>query len=209
MQAKTPETPGSPIDNSIEARLRRIRVAIGLGTDLEVSKAYPLVDDGNGRVVFDISGGMTDDVLIVYAANAIHNLAAFRDNCIKFFRSQKIDVQHVWDAVKASQDLKLIIDLDNYNKHGELRQGDNGETGLHPRLRGILRAFQAKPTGTDVQTSIAFFSSGAVKAQGDASIVIFAEVVQPDGTVIGVLPMIQDGALQAWETLLRTHGFIN
>jgi hypothetical protein len=194
-------------NDDILACLRRIYAAIGLSTQKDLSSISIVPAEGLDGVRTDFQGKLTDDEMNVLIRTSLHQIASFKDPCKTWFGKNGQDSNLVEDCVNSSRELAIIVDLDNFLKHGEDKPGKLGRTGLFPALLGIRRVMQTKAMpGT--RASVSMDSTG-LTAAGDVSLVLFAQVVnRKTGDVLGVLPMMQQMAVRAWEDLLKYHGFL-
>jgi hypothetical protein len=79
---------------------------------------------------------MTQEQIIVLVSSSLHQIASFKDTCRSWFRKNNLDARLVFDCIKSSRELQIIMDLDNFPKHDGERRVETGQSGLFRRLRG-------------------------------------------------------------------------
>lgn len=202
---------GVVVADDVHGKLEKIFAALGLGIERDMSKVsitpHHSNDPGRGWYL-DLEKGITQADLLVSIEAVIHHIASFKDPCKTWFRKHSLDKKLVNDCIKSSQELGIIIDLDNFLKHGEERPGEKTQTGLFPRLRDVRRVIASHTTTETPKSGLTIRTDGSIETEGEIALVLLAQVVSKSGQVLGELPGIQKTAIQAWETLLRTHKFL-
>jgi len=188
--------------NTLLQRLNRINAAVG-GVDLkDFSRLMPRVyqtASGGPLVHYDFSGGKSEEELLNDILSLVHNVANLRDHLKRWAKRNGHDPAKVESSFQQSQDLKIIQDLSNFDKHGPARDG--GHTGLKPNL--------GKPRRNLVLSNGAFcarLDGSEAMGSGGTSIQTNAPVLDEAGRTIGDIYAIAMNAVQAWETLLRDFG---
>lgn len=188
----------------LDGRLNRLYAAVGETTAREPDKLRPTavqIQDGF-RLQFD--GGLSKAQLENTAMQAVFHVAHLKDYLKKWGKTHGHDPAQVDQAVRTSLALKVLVDLADSDKHGDVRR-DPGWSGLQPRITDIIRCLRA--TGGSEPPSVEFsFSSGgpvATAVRGDMAAVVTGDVVGRDGSKIGDLQALLLDGVTVFETLLK------
>lgn len=190
-------------------RLQRIYAALDAAIETDIKKALPvLLSSAQGRgIVQDFRGSLSDAEFENLAHSIIHNIANLRDHTRSWIvKSAKgVNKKQVDEFLKANESVAVIQDLSNNDKHGYPPR-NGGFSGKAPRLTNIRRIMRlttgAGPEGR-VSFTIAPSGEQRVAGTGSANLIVTADVLNSDGTLIGDLHTIQLKALEAWEQFLR------
>lgn len=210
--------PGLPPE--LEERFRRVYAAIGETSSREPERyvrvgGFPatfLAGAGTiARITFD--GGRSKVQLKNDAIEAVAAVANLKDHLKALARKQGQDPEQVEHLVNCSRELAVLVDLNNAEKHG-VSSRDKGKSGLLPRLGEVTRALRFTGDGSPTHSFSITLTPGAgtfsnPRAQGNASSVIVADVLDEEGKKIGdgdLVGMIEAG-LAAFEALLSSWGF--
>jgi hypothetical protein len=188
--------------NNLLQRLNRINAAIGAVSLKDFSRLQPQkceTASGVSMMHYDFSGGKSEAELLNEVLSLVHNVANLRDHLKRWAKRNGHGPAKVESTFQQSQDLKIIQDLSNSDKHGPERNG--GYSGLKPSLGTPRRnlvlsngAFCARLDGSEAM------------GNGGTSIQTNAPVLDEAGRTIGDIYSIAMNAVQAWETLLKDFG---
>jgi len=143
------------------------------------------------------------------ASLLISNIACLKDHlkiwCKKHGRSFEGD-----KLIDSNLSVALVHDLWNVDKHAELNKPPR--SGHHPKLTGFKRVL-ALSSGDKTGSSSSFSfdpRTGEViidtSGSGTAQIELFAQIVDENNTVLGLLSKICKQAVAAWEQELKKAG---
>jgi hypothetical protein len=191
--------------DSIDKRLQRIYASIGVVIETDIQSTIKYTQEGTtGRMSFDKD--MTADEVENNAHLAISLLAHLPDHLKRWLRSNKQDTSSLDDFINASQELKILKDLANTEKHGGFdRKG--GHSGLQPRLSNIHRGMrlEPKPDGSQALVQIRVPEGTITHINGDPlQVVIDADVLDYRGTKICTLTWLLESSLQQFE-IFHSH----
>lgn len=136
----------------------------------------------------------------------VSHIAKLKDHLKNLYASKGGDVKLIENEIESSEYLKLVIDLDNKEKHGELKKSRSGK---YPYLDEIYRALSVR-AGRQVQSgsfSIDPFT-GQFETKGDIVITITAEVKANDGTRICSLDELINKSMGKWEEIISKYNVI-
>jgi hypothetical protein len=194
------------MDDVLVSRMRRVYAALDSLEEFDIGQLKAqVVDSPTFFGIFqDFTGGLTPEQLANFIQSAIYNVAHLRDVLKRFAKRNEKRAADVEDAVKASEGLRIVVDLSNLDKHDEPRTGRSGKS---PRLININRVLRlvAQP-GSGVGLTLNPDGTPRILGSGTASAVIVADVIDAEGTKLGELGEFLDLALAAWEALLHKWG---
>jgi hypothetical protein len=200
----------------LEERFRRVYAAVGEAYSREPDQYVRVgeIPAARGfqiaRIRFD--GGRSRAQLKNDAIHAVAAVANLRDHLRRFARERGRDPDEVDATIKASPDLAVLMDLYDFEKHGEEKRGPRRWSGLLPRLGDVTKALRFMGGGAPPSFSITMIPGQRIysnpQVQGDAASVISADVVDEKGKKIGggdLVSMVESG-LGAYEQMLTTWG---
>ena len=154
-----------------------------------------------------MKGGLTDEELSNIAHSLIHNIANLQGHLQKWARQNEKEVSNVNKAFSNSNELKIIQDLSNNDKHGYPPR-DGGHSGIAPKIKQFTRGMQLTTPEGGGTLALAFDAKGKprVIGKGDAAVVISGEIIDRDGNTAGNLHSIAKKAISDWEDLLKEFG---
>jgi hypothetical protein len=173
------------MDNEVNERIRRIYAALGQ----VIGPAVREVPVSSGRVgdlrfvSVDFREGLTDEELSNRVHLVIHNIANLEGHLIRWARARGLEAGTVQDAVAQSDDLRIVIDLANNDKHGYPPR-DGGQSRKSPRLIDIdrwLSMTTLPEAGSSVGFTIGPDGRGRIVGDGSATVVITGSVVDGCG----------------------------
>jgi hypothetical protein len=197
------------VTDDLSFRLQRIYAAIGASLEFDMSK-LPATVVNNERMfgIFqDFSGGMSDANMANAAQLIIHNIASLHDHLRSWAAKNGKNKERVNTVFRESQELRIIYDLWNADKHGPTSRPKESHSGLFPKLVAVRRIMQltAAPGG-GVVMMLDRGGKTLVSGEGSACGVITGDVEDKDGKPLGDLYLIEQQAVQAWESLLAEFG---
>lgn len=188
--------------DSIDKRLQRIYASLGVVVETDIQSTIKYVQEGtNGRMSFDKD--MSLDEVENNAHLAISLLAHLPDHLKRWLRSNKKDTSSLEDFVKSSQELGVLKDLANTEKHGGFDR-NGGHSGLQPRLSNIHRGMRLEPKLDWSQALIKInLPEGTIThVNGDPlQVVIDADILDYQGTKICTLTWLLESSLQQFEII--------
>ena len=193
----------------MEERLRRIYQAISDAEEEDMSKLPGEVYSGDVvGVSQDFSAGVSEETFANLAHAMIHNISNLADHLRRWAKKNGKDKTRVDEALKASFELRVLLDLSNNDKHGYPPR-DGGHSGRLPRLlnpRRILRLTTGAVKGSGVSMTLGKAGEPVIRGSGSAKAIVTGEIVDGDGEAIGGLYDIVEKAVADWEVLLLEYG---
>lgn len=193
------------MNKELEDRLKRIYAAIGETIQEDSSEFNPVIRRKHGNtftVNVDFRGDLTSEQLVNLVHSAVHNVANLKDHLKRWEKQNMKDSSLVEDAIRQSEDLQIIIDLSNYDKHGSPR--DDGISHKGPQLKNIRRNLVAKG-GSGV--TFAPFDSTPVTFHGGSAVFVTGDVVDKTNKRLGDLHDYLKVGVSSWEDLMKKLGF--
>jgi hypothetical protein len=193
-------------------RLHRIYSAVKATTEFDMARLPGKVLRSKNTIgVFqDFSGGLSEHDIANAAYCVIQNLASLCDHLKKWARTNNADAGKVDATCSGSQDLQIVRDLWDSDKHGGDRR-DGGYSKKSPRLHDIRRqlTLTTQPkAGSWVTMTLGPGGEPVIHGDGSASAIITADVVDKDGQMLGDLFEIEERCVRAWESLLVEFGVL-
>jgi len=147
---------------------------------------------------------MSDAQIANFAHTAIHAVAHLGDHLRRFARQADLNPDDVDSTIEGSQELKVLIDLSNNDKHGYPPR-DGGKSGISPRVLKFRRSLRVSTGPGEGETvGVVLTANGPVlEGSGSAAVVITGEVVDKKGSVVGHVDKYLEAAAAQWEALLK------
>jgi hypothetical protein len=200
-------------EDPLVRRVRRVRHALGLTRDeaVEAIKVHHSSTERGQATLVDFNQGRSLEELENVAFSLLANIASLKDHLKSWCKSN--GVQFRGDTlINANRDVAIVHDLWNIDKHAELDRAPR--SGLKPALRE-LRQSMVLSSGTTAGSAVSFSldpRTGRPVIQttggGSAALVIDAQVVDENGTILGTLQGICASTLDAWEKEMLASGII-
>ncbi|HWZ65387.1 MAG TPA: hypothetical protein VNX65_01155 [Patescibacteria group bacterium] len=192
--------------NDINIRLQRLYVTIGEQYDYSIEKhiKHEVVSLGGTRKQARITFGNSSQVEILNKVfNVIHALAGLKDHLKTRMTQIGKNPKEVEDLINETQELSLVIDLDNQDKHGSPLTKTN-RSGKQPRLANLQQALSGDGPST---LSITFNGmTGQIASQdGPLKIVIIGDVMDGSDSKIMPLEQLLDKALKSLEDFISSN----
>jgi hypothetical protein len=197
------------MDNDINERIRRIYTALNHVIGSAV-REVPVSTRRMGSFNFvsvDFREGLTDEELSNRVHLVIHNIANLEGHLIRWAQARGLTAGTVQDAVAQSNDLRIVIDLANNDKHGYPPR-DGGKSRRSPKLVDLerwLNMTTLPEAGSFVGFTLGSDGQGRIVGGGSAAVVITGSVVDGAGSKVGDLDAILEAAICAWEAFLAAH----
>jgi len=123
------------------------------------------------------------------------------------YKSKGGDIQNIENEIELSDHLKLIIDLDNKEKHCKL---NNSRSGKYPYLDEVDRALSVM-TNQDIQSSSFSVNpfTGQFEANGGVGVTLSAEIKDNNGIIICSLDELIDKSIKDWEKIIKKFNLIS
>jgi hypothetical protein len=190
--------------SDVDSRLARIYAAIDQTIETDMSGFAPKVEQIGNRisVTQDFMGGRTTAEIENLAHSSIQNIASFPDHLRRWCRQNGVAPSAIDEIYEGSFDLKVIVDLNNNDKHGWPPR-DGGKTGIAPQLaEGIETVMQmSTPPGGGFVGFVGFQPVGDPGVTH--KVLITGNVSDREGKALGMLHDFQTRALDACEEMWR------
>ncbi len=194
----------------INRRMARIYAALDVNVDPRIDLAKPTAYsiDLEGRITdcveWRFRGTMPDAKLENDLFCLIGNICSLYDHVKQYARKTGISFQELDRTWRNSSELQILQDLNNRDKHSDAE--GRGDRLPRPKLLNINRVMrlhseQASFVGVKFQNG-----SWQKVGTGEANLVITADVVAADGSVLGDLHDFCQRGLTFWENLLERWG---
>ena len=197
-------------NDDLKGRIERIYEAVNAVVETDISKFMPkVIKDGN-RIGFyqDWSGGLSSAEIENIAHILIYNVANLKEHLRGWAERNGKDKTKVKVAFKGSQELKIIKDLSNNDRHGydPKRRGNSGKSPRIDNINTIMRMTTKPEKGSF--TGLTLNRQGVPKIIGDgnAKVIITGDILDRDGNKIGDLYETLLKAISDWEKVLREFG---
>ncbi len=195
--------------NDINKRMERVYLSLGQRFDkniVESTNIEHLTNGSNFQVKISF-GGENKAELYNQAFTIISNIAKLKDHLKNIHQKKGGNKQDIEKEINLSEHLKLIIDLDNQEKHGELKESRSNK---FPYLNDIDRALSMR---SDEQSKNgAHFTlnpfNGECEYEGNLAIVIIAEVKAKDGTIICSFDELITKSMDKWEEIIKKYNLL-
>jgi hypothetical protein len=185
-------------------KIQRLRAAVGAAEDRDLSKfkaKWEPVGDGFA-LRQDMTGGMTEPEMQNVAAQIISSIADLKDHLRMWPTANGHDPDEVDATVKGCKELALVIDLNNFDKHGS--HGRGTWSGEEPELRDVRRMMIVKSVPGNKTIGFRPVAGGGMEPFGGdgGKVTIDGDVVLKDGSK-KPLWFIQVAAIEAWEQIFE------
>jgi hypothetical protein len=191
--------------DDIKNRMKRVYLSINQRYDDDLVKHINIkhTQTAKGGEVSISFGGDDQTEAINQTFLIISNLAKLKDHLKKLLVSKGGSGSDIENEIDQSEHLKLVVDLDNTEKHGK---GRDSRSGKHPSLSNIGRALSSK-SGQSMSFTIDPFS-GAFQTEGDVAIVITADILDNNGNKICSLEELVNKSIETWEHIIQKYNLI-
>lgn len=198
------------VNDDLTSKLQCLYAAIGATEETDVSKFMPKVINDGSRVGFyqDWSGGRSDGELANTAIMLIYNIANLRDLLKKWCVRNGKDKTKVEDAFKSSQELKIIYDLSNNDRHGydPKKRGNSGKSPRVDRITSIMQMTTNPEKGFSISLTLNRQGVPQIAGSGTAKVIITGDILDRAGNKIGDLHETALEAVKIWESVLGDFG---
>jgi hypothetical protein len=196
--------------NDLLDRVSRIYAAVGAVQESDISKFKPKVINDRSRVGYyqDWMGELNDADVANFAVSLITNIASLEYHLKKWADRQGYDKSIVDKAFANSQELKIIHDLWNNDKHGYPPRQPS-KSGLSPRVDKfcrIVRMTTAAQKGSAIRLTFNKQGIPQTGGSGTATVIITGDILDKDDNRIDDFYSIALKAIEAWERVLNTFG---
>lgn len=198
------------VSDDLTDRINRIFAAVGAVQETDISKFKPKVIKDGHRVGFyqDWMAELNDADVANFAISLINNIASLEYHLKKWADRNGQDKTIVEKAFANTQELKIIHDLWNNEKHGYPPRKPS-KSGLCPRVDKFNRILQmtTKPEkGSSMRLTFNMQGIPQIKGSGTAKVIITGDILDKDGNKIGDFHNTAMKALEAWEKVLAAFG---
>ena len=187
--------------------MERIYLSIGQRFDDDISKHAKITHEtttGGGKITISFSGESEAEILNRIFL-IISHLAKLKDHLKNLYISKGGKGNVIENEVNQSEHLKLIIDLDNLEKHGSKK---NGRSGKNPCIGNPRRGLGPKIYAGSQSGSFLFNPFTGDYNADNVAIIITAEIKDDKGNTICYLDELINKALQKWKEVIKTHKLI-
>lgn len=198
------------VEDDINIRIKRIYAALDAIEETNFDMFEPTVirDGQTIEIIQSFEGDLTEEELSNLAHSLIYNIANLYGHLKKWAGLNNVDVSKVDEVFRSSNELKIIQDLSNNDKHGYPPR-NGGYSGISPKIDKFTRGMQLTTVSQEGGAlELTLDSSGKPKiiGTGKAAVVISGEISDSKGNCIGNLHLIAKKALETWEVLLSDMG---
>ena len=196
----------------LQLKIERLYEAVASTTEPDLSKFPPVVEVvGNWMTVRqDFSRGLNQAQLNNVVFQVVRAIADLKDHLRGAARRLKLDAEEVEKTINGSLSLQLMIDLANFDKHGQHDKVRAQRSKRSPRLvnvRGAMQITTRGDLGAGGLTGIQLTPQGAKPfGTGKSAVIITGDIVDETGTRILELNFSQTVAIEAWERLFTSLG---
>lgn len=188
--------------NDITARLVRIYAAVDARFEFNIAKgtkisAIPVtLNTTQIKMTFDNNNSSPE--LENKVMNIIHGIASLKDNAIKTLTHSNNDAKNlISEKIRASEALKIVMDLSNADKHGYPL--DNPWSSKSPRISNISSGLEISGTGS---FEINILSGAVISNESAAKIAITANIIDASDRIIMSLDNLINQSLEDWKKIL-------
>ena len=190
--------------NDIKTRIERIYLSINERLDFDVVANAKITQEKTEtwwmKVHLSFRGeNQEEDNRIILAI--IHNLASLKDHLKKQFTDKGLQSQIVEDIISKTDALKLIIDLDNADKHGYPVR--DKRSLRDPQIINVKRWIGISP-GVN-QGNFYLNHTGNEFTYENCVIYINADIVDKENVYICSLDELINDWLSMWNEILNTY----
>ena len=196
------------MNDDLSRRISRIYAAVNAAEEVDLSKLTGVVVETDKFVGVwnDFTGGLSDAELSNLAYSLIHNIANLPEHLRKWAARNSKDKGKVDEVFAQSFPLRVIADLSNNDKHGDItRAGEYGHSGKRPKLIEINRVLRmtATPGGSGVAMTLNRDGTPKVIGGGSAKAIITGDIIDKDDNKMGELNQIAHEAIADLEGILE------
>lgn len=187
----------------INNRIKRLYLSVQAAIDENISSHINIKHEKtekSGTVSISFSNKEDEPEILNQIFLVISNLAKLKDHLSKRLKSRKIDPKLLINEIKNSEHLKLIIDLDNLEKHGP---GRESWSARFPKLIDVGRGISQKDIKISEPSVFEFSSSGRVKWNDNTVIVNTGTIVDKDNKIICGYNELVNKSIDDWEVIIQ------
>jgi hypothetical protein len=188
-------------------KIQRLHAAVGSTEDRDISKYLGLViKPGEYLARQDFSGGLGDPEIHNLAAGVIRSISDLRDHLKVWAAANGRDKGAVDSTIKQCQELALIMDLANFDKHGK-HDREGGWSGKAPQLKDVKRYLTVTGDARSVPFGLRPSALGGLEPFGGdgGKVIVSGDVVLNDGKILSLM-YLQQKAIEAWQRLFQQFG---
>jgi hypothetical protein len=189
------------------AKIERLRAAVHVAEERDVASAKVKIMETPDQVEMrhDFRGGLSDPQVQNLAWQIIRSIADLKDH-LRAWAAANGKSNDVDQAVRGSQELAIIMDLANHDKHGGHDRQGGQWSGTSPELKNIRRGLRIT-TGAapGAMAGMQILPNGDIRTFGDSALTVLGEVELRDGRKLEI-GYVQQRAIEAWEDLFGRFG---
>jgi hypothetical protein len=193
---------------SLIAKIERLRAAVDAAEERDVASVKVEITHTPDRIEMrhDFRGGMADPEIQNLAWQIIRSIADLKDHLRAWAAANGKPKDEVDKAVRSSQELAVLMDLANYDKHGGHDRHGGQWSGTWPELKNIRRGLRIT-TGAapGAMAGMQILPNGEIRTVGDTAITVLGEIELRDGRKLEI-GYVQQRAIEAWEDLFHRFG---
>jgi hypothetical protein len=190
------------------AKIERLRAAVHVAEERDVASVKVKITQTPDRVEMhhDFRGELSDSQIQNLAWQIIRSIADLKDHLRAWASANGQPKDEIDQAVRGSQELAIIIDLANYDKHGGHDRQGGQWSGTWPELKNIRRGLRITTGATPgAMAGMQILPNGDIRTFGDTAITVLGEIELRDGRKLDI-GYVQQRAIEAWEQLLLRFG---
>jgi hypothetical protein len=195
--------------NNIKNRMERVYLSIGQRLDDNINKHINIeykrdIDEKGKYLQATISFGeknkpdVVNQVFII-----ISHIAKLKDHLKNLYASKGGNQELIENEIESSEHLKLVIDLDNQEKHGELKKSRSQRYPYLDEIGPVLSLGGNKQGKTSSFIINPF--TGENKVEGSVVIAIDADVKSKNGKIICNLDELINKSMEKWEEIIKKN----
>jgi hypothetical protein len=194
--------------SQLAAKIERLRAAIHVAEERDVTRVKVKVTEASDRIEMhhDFRAGLSDPQIQNLAWQIVRSIADLKDHIRAWAVANKKAKEDVDRALHGSQELAIIMDLANYDKHGGHDRQGGQWSGTWPELKNVRRGLRITTAAAPgAMAGIQLLPNGDIQTFGDTAITVLGEIEIQDGRKLD-FGYVQQRAIETWEDLLRRFG---
>lgn len=196
-------------DEQLTSKIRRIYQALSVTNSVDWQNIEALGVDSEGRIGWsiDFNQDRPNEELLNIVHSLIGNIASVKDH-LKLFCDSRGKSFEGDTLINTNQDVALIHDLWNADKHGKLTKSRSGKFPSLSDVSQVLSLTSGTTPGSGASFMMSMDGKPVVNVSGGgkAELKIVGQIMDRHGIFIGALEDILERAIAAWESVLADAG---
>jgi len=188
--------------------MERVYLSIGQRLDRDIEKHLKIKhesDGKHGQVTISFGGKeKAENSNEIFAI--ISNVTKLKDHFKNLYASKGGDVKLIESDIESSEYLKLLIDLDNQEKHYNLKKSRSGKYPYLDRIGRSLSIKAGQPSQKGSFTVDPF--TGDFKTEGDVIVILTADIKDKAGVKICSFDELIDKSMEKWGEVIKKYNLI-